>query len=48
MPYAAVERNKPVDRLDIFDLSSDGTRTAKYTVDRGWRSLAGQLALVLA
>jgi hypothetical protein len=26
----------------------DRTRTAKYTVDRGWRGLAGQLALVLA
>ncbi len=22
MPYAAAERNKPVDRLDVFDLSS--------------------------
>jgi site-specific recombinase XerD len=26
MPYAATERNKPVDRLDVFDLSSDVLR----------------------
>jgi len=26
MPYAAVEQNKPVDRLDVFDLSSDVLR----------------------
>ena len=26
MPYAATEQNKPVDRLDVFDLSSDVLR----------------------
>src|SRR5277367_3276325 len=26
MPYAATERNKPVDRLDVFDLSSEVLR----------------------
>jgi integrase/recombinase XerD len=27
MPYAAAERNKPVDRLDVFDLSSEVLRS---------------------